>query len=166
LGASWTPIDDSFTIDTNAADANSGSSDAAETYTGVSWTANQSSEVTITGTAWASGAGTGYGVGVRMASGAITLYRLVINSAGDWELGSIVAGSFTFVASGTVTYASGAVLLLSAIGTSIAASYNSVALTGSPWTSSAIASGSPGIGHSSSTSAGGFIDSWTGKDGL
>lgn len=163
LGVAWTPVDDSFKIASGVAVANAGGSDAAEVYTGVTWSANQSAEVTISGVAWAGGAGAGYGVGVRWSSSQIKGYRLVINSAGNWEVLWFNNPASTVITSGTTTYVSGAVLKLSIIGTTLAGTYNGASIFSV--TDANLATGSPAICHSSSTT-GGTCDSWTGVDGL
>lgn len=161
LGANWTPVTDQLQIIGNTVQLFSGN-DATERYSAVTWTANQSSEAKITAAA-ATSAGVGYGVSVRCASAANTCYRLVINGDGEWELGRVVAGAFTSMASGTTSYSAGAVLKLSAIGTTITSTYNGSQLNSQ--TEGTISTGSPGLAYSSSI-ASGNIDDWTGIDGL
>ena len=161
LSANWTPVVDQLQIVSNSAQPFSGS-DATERYSAVTWTANQSSEAKITCAA-TTDAGAGLGVGVRYSAADNTGYRLVINGDGEWELGRMSAGSFTFIASGTTTYSAGAVLKLSIIGTTLTSTYNGVQID--TRTDANIATGSPASVYSSSI-ASGNIDDWTGRDGL
>lgn len=160
-GANWTPVTGQLQIVSNSARLFDGSS-ACERYSGVTWTDNQSSEVKVTANATAA-AGSGYGVAVRCSASANTFYRLVINGDGEWELIKKVTGSNTVLTSGTATYSAGAVLKLSAIGTTITSTYNGSQLDSR--TDSAIASGSPGLAYSTSLTSGN-MDDWTGIDGL
>lgn len=161
LGANWTPVVSTLKIVSNAAQPANTGVDACERYSGVSWTDNQSSEAAITGGGGDAGGGTG--VSVRCASGATTFYRLIFNGDGEWEVGRMVAGVFTSMASGTTTYSAGAVLKLSAIGTTITSTYNGSQLDSR--TDVVIASGSPGVCYSSVTTSP-TLDNWVGKDGL
>lgn len=163
LGASWTTVtsEGNLEIISNTASTINVMTDDSERYSGVTWTDNQSSEAEITVSA--TDAGAGLGVIVRCASAARTYYRIVINSDGEWELLKQVAGTGTALASGTTTYVAGAVLKLSAIGTTITSTYNGSQID--TRTDSSIASGSPGIALSSNITSGN-IDDWVGKDGL
>lgn len=161
LGASWTPVTDQLQIVGNAVQLFSGN-DATERYSAVTWTANQSSEAKITAAATTS-AGVGYGVSVRCSAAANTCYRVVINGDGEWEIGRVVAGAFTSMASGTTAYSAGAVLKLSAIGSTITTTYNGSQLNSQ--SEGTITTGSPGLAYSSAI-ASGNIDDWTGIDGL
>lgn len=166
LGANWTVVtsDNPMMRSADVAIVLTGgeANDAAEYYSGVTWTANQSSEAKIVGQTGVGG-GAGYGVTVRNASAARTYYRLVINADGQWELGYRSAGTYNFLASGTTTYSAGAVLKLSAIGTTITSTYNGSQID-SRTDSNIPASGSPGVVYSSVST--GSIDDWSGSDGL
>lgn len=161
LGANWTPVTDSFGIVSNSARPNNSNNDACERYSGVTWTANQSSQVKVTTTGTSAGAGGG--VSVRCSTVAETHYRLVINADGEWELIRFVAGAATVLASGTATYASGAILKLSAIGTTITSTYNGSQID--TRTDAVIATGQPGVAYSSSSNDT-VLDDWSGSDGL
>lgn len=163
LGTNWTVVtsESAFNISSNTAIPSIVTSDCAERYSGVTWSDNQSSEVEVTLTGVDSGAG--LGVIVRCASGARTYYRLVINALGGWTLGKNEGGSFSSLASGTTTYSAGAILKLSAIGTTITSTYNGTQLDSR--TDTSISSGSPGISLSSVIVTG-SVDDWVGKDGL
>jgi hypothetical protein len=162
LGANWTPVTDSFKIVSQTAVTRDYVTDACERYSGVSWTANQSSEAKITCTG--GGGARGMCVSVRCSAVAETYYRLVMGDNGDWELAWFNAGAYNPIASGNVTYVAGAVLKLSAIGTTITSTYNGSQLE-TPRTDANISAGSPGVAFSAwVTSA--SLDDWTGKDGL
>jgi hypothetical protein len=162
LGANWTPLQTTFKILSQTAQPEDFVSDACERYSGVTWTADQSSEAKVTvvgGTG-----GSGIGVAARCSASAVTFYRLVIGGSGDWELSWFNAGAFNSLASGNVTYVAGAVIKLSAVGTTITSTYNGSQLE-IPRTHSGITSGFPGVAYSSETTSGN-LDDWTGKDGL
>ena len=163
LGANWTVVsgESTWTINGNTAIPSSTVADCTERYSGVSWTDNQSSEANAT--AGGSSAGAGPGVAVRCASGARTFYRLVIDNAGNWEMGKMVAGTFTSLATGTTTYSAGALIKLSAIGTTITSTYNGSQIDSR--TDSSISSGSPGVSYSSFITTP-SLDNWVGRDGL
>jgi len=163
LGVNWTTITSETSIQllSNSAQPSSVGADCGEYYSGATWTANQSSEAAITVTGGT--AGTGGGVSVRCASGARTYYRAVIDASGHWEVGWVGTGTFHSLATGTTTYSAGAVMKISIIGTTLTTTYNSVQLDSR--TDSNIATGSPGISYSSSTTTC-IMDNWTGIDGL
>lgn len=163
LGANWTVLtgEAAWKISVNTAQPSSTTTDCTEYYSGVSWTANQSSEGKVTVVEIT--AGNGVGVAVRCSTSARTYYRLVINSDGEWKVAKMVAGVYTVLTSGTATYSVGAVLKLTVSGTTLTSVYNGVQIGST--TDSAISSGSPGI-MMSSTIISGSVDDWTGIDGL
>lgn len=176
LGANWTPISDgnsggdNFTITSNAAvSTGPDAADCCEGYTGISWPNDQWSEVTY-GTAGADALGAGDGPCVRTVAGTpstFDYYRLIASGAG-WELGKFVDGAFTSIASGAgTTWADGDRAYLEVQGTTLIVKKNTTngagGTTVTTQTDSSIASGNPGIAHSTSDTAS-KIDSWQGGD--
>lgn len=175
IGANWTVVtsEQPFRIVSQVVDCTLGSesNDHCERYSGVSWTANQSSECKVVCSA-TEGPGSGFGVVVRASDSTRSYYRLVINGDGEWEMGVNNSGTFTALSSGTTTFSSGAIIKLSATGTGtstvLVSTYNGSQINsfqhnmggGSP-----INSGWPGISYSSATVSG-TIDDWRGIDGL
>lgn len=169
LGANWTPApsEGAFEIFGNAALVTVTGSDSTEYNTDVTWPNDQWSE-SLLGTVLTGGVGVGCGASCRISTSARTFYRFVTNGSG-WELGKMVAGSFTSLGSGSgTTWTTGDTSYISAQGTSIIAKKGSAAGAGgttiSSQTDSAIASGNAGIGYSSAEASQPSINSWQGGD--
>lgn len=119
---------------------------------------DQYSQISVTTTG--SGAGTGPAVTVRKATGATaTYYRLALNDAGGFELGKIIAGAFTSLRTGSVTYIAGQLLGLSVKGTTLKIWYNG-SQVGTDVTDAAISTGFPGLAYSSISTAV-TLDDWS-----
>lgn len=159
LAGNWTRVtDESGTLNLASNQLGIGTdSDTTYYYTGT-WSADQSSEVAAT--AGVSNAGSGPGVAVRCSTSARTYYRFVVDVSGNYEVGKMVAGSFTSLRTGTVTYSAGALIKLSIAGSTLTLFYNG-AQVGATISDGDIASGNPGVSYSSSNS-GTTMDSWTG----
>jgi hypothetical protein len=163
LAGNWTVStasgDDKLQLLTNAVTYAAIGSDSEAFWT--SWASgdDQYSQAEITAGS-TGGSGEGIGVCVRRSSTASTktLYRLVIDHTGDYELSKLVAGVFTSLRTGTVSYVAGQKLGLSVLGTTLKIWYNN-SQVGSNVIDSSIASGLPGIAYSSSDS-GATLDNW------
>lgn len=93
--------------------------------------------------------GAGAGVCIRKATSATeTMYRLVTNGSGAFELGKLIAGAFTSLRTGTFTYVAGQKVGLRVLGTTLQIWYNGVQV-GTDLTDSGISTGAPGIAYSS-----------------
>jgi hypothetical protein len=111
-------------------------------------------------TSGGAGAGSGGGVVVRMAtSGAITMYRLVVDNAGNYELTRRIADAGTSLRTGTLSYVAGTKLGLSIIGSTLKIWYAGVQVGADIVDGSPLASGQPGIGYSSDTTTI-TVDNW------
>jgi hypothetical protein len=152
-----------FGIASNRAAPSALGSDCAENNNSATWPNDQYSKATI-GSLTGGGNGTGSGIGVtcRAASGANTMYRAVggTTPAGS-EVGKSVAGSFTALFGNATTWAAGDVIEIRAVGTTISL-YRNGSLVQST-TDSSIASGRPGVGYSSTVTAG-TLSAWEGGD--
>ena len=169
LGANWDDntavAADGFSIVSNAVAPTSIFSDASETNNSVTWPNDQYSEVTFDATA-ANGVGAGCGPTCREATAANTMYRAAGNASG-YELGRIVAGTFTSLSTGAgTTFASTDRLKLQTVTNGANCDWtlfkNDVSFASGTDTSP-IASGRAGIVYSS-TDAGTTIASWRGGD--
>lgn len=165
IGTNWTTITsmDGFSLSSNACIPPNVGNDAGSYYNAVTPNANQYSQAKIT-CPTSGGGGQGPGVAVRIATGAQTLYRCVLDASGsnNIELSKIVAGSYTQIWQRTVTYSAAAVLKVAIVGTTITVTYNGSAV-GADATDSSIASGRFGISYSSSDT-GSIIDDWQGDN--
>ena len=149
----------------NAYTAHSLASDAHAYRTGWAGGNDQYSQAAITAGSASAGAGAGVAVRVDTAAATKTMYRLVLDNGGNYELLKIVVGVTTSLRTGTVTYVAGQKLGLSATGgatTTLKIWYNGSQVGASVTDSSSpITTGSPGIAYSSTlTSASG--DNWDG----
>lgn len=172
LGANWTPVNDgsnggdNFTIVSNAAKSPN-TSDSAELYTALSAYADQWAEATLGGLG-PNGVGAGTGVLVRGSSGAsFDYYRLVASSEG-WSLDEYNAGAHVAtLASGSLTFSNGDRIYLEIQGTTLIAKRNTTNGAGgttlTTQTDATIASGRPGIAHSTDAPDT-FISSWQAGD--
>jgi hypothetical protein len=167
LSANWTQqnTDGTFTLVTNAAQPTSFGGDAANNYNAITWPDDQYSQAKVT---VAGGTGdAGLGVACRMATGARTYYFAVVNKAASNNVSicKFVAGTFTLIASRTITWVDGDVLKLQVTGAgpvTLEVFQNGTQLGADISDStSTIASGRAGIKHSSSTTSG-FVDDWEG----
>jgi hypothetical protein len=160
LAGNWTSVTGqpgTLNLSANAVSIGNAGNDAAYYYTGT-WANDQTSSVEVT--ASNSSAGAGAGPVVRAATGANTFYRAVVDSTGNYEVGKVIAGTFTSIRTGTVSFANGLALKLSITGTTLTLFYNGTQV-GATMTDSSIASGKPGIGYSSTLTAT-TMDNWVG----
>jgi hypothetical protein len=107
------------------------------------------------------GGGSGFGLGVRMATGAVTHYRLVggdSGAAGCTELSKEVAGAFTSLATSTDVWDTGAVMYIEVQGNQILCKRNGVTLFGGAITDNSLATGSWGLVYSSTPASGGITN--------
>lgn len=161
IAGNWTDSGSSshFEILTNAAQPDAfGGADADAIYS--AWTGGDNhysqAELTLSGTS----ATAGLGVSVRHSSTASvnTMYRLVLDAGGNYELSKFITGSKTSLRTGTVTYGATKKLGLSISGSTLKIWYDG-AQVGTDVSDSGISSGVPGISYSS-VIAGFFIDNW------
>jgi len=176
-GSTWDSVVDSiWTAGSGAVKIASGSlsSDWHVDAIGATWPADHYAQVTLA-SPQASGAGTGYGPAVRLTnSGGGTFYRLIGNASG-YELGKVVAGSFSTITgsqTGT-TFANGDLLRLEVTGTGTVtlkmykgAGGGSLVQFGGDQTdsSSAINTGHAGMCYSSTEGTTPGIDAFEGGD--
>ena len=169
LGTNWTQTENvgvnRLDVSSNAAtNANDGGSDASDFYNAVTWPNDQYSQADVTLNA-NPGDQDGPAVAVRMASAAVTYYRVV------WTLGQThlsiakkVTGTYTLLtqpASGTLT--NGDLLRAEAQGTTIRGALNG-SVSGST-TDSSISTGNAGLSYSSDgTGKVATWDNWEGGD--
>jgi hypothetical protein len=160
-GNGWTDKGNAI-LTSNAVTALTPSSDGQARYS--SWAGGDDQysqgEITVTGTS----AGAGIGPAVRCSTDANkTLYRLVIDAAGNYELSKFISAAFTSLRTGTLTYVAGQKLGLSATGgatTTLKIWYNNVQIgTDVTDSSSPITTGQPGFGYSSTVTTAVF-DNW------
>lgn len=164
IGANWDVMTSevAMQITSNTVKTSNVAADASETYNAISFPADQYSQAKITSAAGEGGAGEGYGVLVRGATGARTYYRLTVCSQiTNTRLTKFVSASNTTLANNNVTYADGKVLYLGVKGSVITMTYDGVVI-GTPVSDSAISSGRPGITESSTVNSASFIDDWEG----
>jgi hypothetical protein len=124
---------------------------------------DQYSQVEVTASGTSATSGLGPTVRRITTSGTNTMYRLVLDAGGNYELAKFLANVKTSLRTGTVTFVSGQKLGLSATGgatTTLKIWYNNVQIgTDAVDASSPILTGFPGIAYSSAiTSASG--DNW------
>lgn len=172
LGANWTTNTGSttkfFKLLTNAVKPVDNANDVAERYSALSWPADQCSKVTLP-TLSAAGIGTGYGVGVRMdTGGAHTFYRFIGGGSG-YELGRMVTGALTSIASGSgTTFAGGDTIKLCVSGSATVALSmykNDVEfdLGHTDVSGSKLTAGAAGIAYSSAAGGSDNLDTWIGS---
>lgn len=140
--------------------AGNAGADCASRRSGTTWPNDQYSELKVTSNNF-SIPGAGLGVAIRIASAAATLYRVVMDKSGNWEMGKTVAGAFTSLLSGATTYSAGTYLYLEAQGTTIVVKYGGSTL--GTKTDASISSGQAGVFYSSSDT-GATADDWEGGD--
>lgn len=167
LGASWDVVtgEGQWNIATNTAIPNAPSSDAAESYNGVTWPDNQYSQCacTVTGT----NAGTGPGPAVRIAVGAQTYFGAIVCKAAsnNVEVRKFSAGSFSSVGTRTATWTDTDVLRIEITGASpniVIKVFQNGSQLGADFTGiSGADTGRAGLNHSSITTSS-SVDNWSG----
>lgn len=165
IGAPWTTGngESAMQIVSNVATPSTTAADCGSDYTGITWPADQYSKakLTVSGT---TGGASGVSLKVRSASGARTYYRLDCDHAAtnNITLEKFIASVPTTLAGFPLTLAwtDGDTWELWAVGTRIWVLRNGV-LVGAAVTDSAIASGNPGMGYSS-TETSASINDWEG----
>lgn len=144
-----------------------GASDLADYYSGTAFANDQYAQAVLP-TIATSPAGSGLGVAVRVASGAQTMYMVAASSQGT-ELIKVVAGTFTALTSDATAWANGDTIRLEVSGASPNITLR-VKRNGSEigaltvTTETAIASGSAGLWHSSTSTGSPTLDDWEGGD--
>ena len=164
LGTDWdVPTGGSaFQLLNNAAAPRNPDTDAVESNNSATWPNDQYAQcaATVSGTTSTAGPGPA----VRIATGALTLYRCVVSHAAsnNVELAKIVSGTYTQLALRTQAWTDGDVLRLEVAGTTLKVFRNGTQM-GANVTDSSIASGRAGIGFSSVTTSA-SLDNWEGGD--
>lgn len=158
-GGNWSSTTNRIDLVSNQVQPAGTSNDREAIYTAWSNGDDQYSQIKVT--AITGTAGNGFGPCVRHNStvGTKTMYRLILNGDGEYELLKFITGTPTSLASGTVTYSAGTALGLSINGTTLKMWYGGTQF-GSNITDSGIASGVPGIAYSSSLSSVPTGDDW------
>lgn len=158
--ANWTADRNNFVINTNALAPSANLSDCCAKWNADAFNNDQYSQAVVA--AMDASATITMGVCVREGSGNFYGFRV---TTGVRELYKISTGSFTSLASDTVTCSVGDVLKITAAGTTITAYVNGVSILSV--TDASIGSGSAGVcgsGHFSGTVAQ-RVDSWEGGNG-
>ena len=155
-----------FQIVSNVATPTStASTDDGSFYSGIAWPADQFSRAKLTVNSTA-GAGAGVGLKVRQASGALTCYRLIVDHAAlnNVTIERFVAGVATTVTGypRTQAWTDGDTWELDVVGTTLRVCRNGVQV-GADATDTNIATGSPGIGLSTTVTSA-SINDWEGGD--
>lgn len=169
LGSNWTDRGFGFDIVSNVASVVASGDDLESYWTGAlvgggSWPNDQYSQAAVT-IASTGGGGQGVGMATRFTTaGTRQMYRLVCDKAAsnNIELSSFVSGSYALVGQRTSTITNGDVLRLESQGTTQRIFKNGTQV-GASITNSAVASGSAGLSHSSSTTSA-SVDNWSGGD--
>jgi hypothetical protein len=164
LAGNWTIVQQgvaNFALTSNAIVLAAGTGSATDVYARYNpWASSDDQYSQADTTSGGAGAGAGAGVVVRMAtSGAITMYRLVVDNAGNYVLTRRIADAGTLLRTGTLTYAAGTKLGLSIIGATLKIWYGGVQVGADIVDGSPLASGQPGIGYSSDTTTI-TLDNW------
>lgn len=146
---------------------NVGASDVANYYSAVAF-ANDHYAQAVLPTIATSAVGSGFGVAVRVAAGAQTMYMVAASSQGT-DLVKVVAGAFTPLTSDATVWANGDTIRLEVSGASpnitLVVKRNGSTIAGlTVTTETAIASGSAGIWYSSTASGTPTLDTWEGGD--
>lgn len=105
---------------------------------------DQWAQITFTQTETASGAQAG--VALRVATGAATLYRIVVDGSGNFEIGRFISGSHTTIDTFTSSVANGDVLRAEIVGSTIKVYINGTQVRSV--NDSNISSGAPGMAFS------------------
>jgi hypothetical protein len=166
IGAPWAKvggIPGDFQIVSNAATPTTLASDGAAVHTGITWPNDQycQGKVFVTG----SGSSTGPGLALRGTTASETYYRLSFNAAGtgNVDLWRAVAATYTNLWNRTATFTTGDTVRFEIQGAVIRVFINGVQVGADFTDGSPIASGSPGL-SSSSTSTTASVDDWVGGD--
>ncbi len=160
-GGNWVCTTNRLRIVSNTVQPNSTSNDRTGIYTVWANGNDHYSQLKITSVGGTAGNGLGVCVRHDPTVATVTMYRLVINGDGEYDLAKIVAGVYTSLASGTTTYSAAAPLGLSVSGTTLKIWYNG-AQVGTNVTDAIIATGVPGITYSSSLASVPSGTDWTG----
>lgn len=162
--------DGAFNLSSNVAVAASLGADSCSVYHGAgapTWAVDHGASVKVT--VATSVAGVGFGVCLRHAAAARTMYRIVVGKAAsnNVEVQRALAGAFTLVGQRTTAWTDGDLLTAEISGPATAVVikiYRNGSQVGADVTdNSSLASGSPGIAYSGAASSGSLND-WTGYD--
>jgi hypothetical protein len=161
LGALWDPVPPlgGFKIVGNAAVPTAVGTNAAESYNGVTWPADQYSQARLTTSGTT--AQTGPGLLVRCAAAALTCYWLRASHAAsnNLQLVKFVAGTPTVLGNITQAWSNGDLVRLEVQGTTLRVLVNG-SQAGADITDASIATGRAGIAYIATTD--GTIDDWAG----
>jgi hypothetical protein len=116
LAGNWTQgfgQTDTFSLNANAANSTSGN-DCAAYYNAITWPDDQYMEVKCSPNA--SGAGSGYGLAMRMDTATKSLYRIVIDNAGNIDIARIDSGTYNGLATRSVSFVTGGTLRVEVTG--------------------------------------------------
>lgn len=161
LAGNWTTRGNALKLVSNAVTSVDLTSDAAAIWNANTFGNDQYSEANVSDTGGISAFDTGAGVSVRVnASGSYTGYRFVIMHS-NYFLSKDVAGAYTQIATGSVTWTDGALVRLEATGTGLTGLVAGATIT--TQTDASIASGSPGLLYSSELTTATW-DNWAGGD--
>jgi hypothetical protein len=170
LGANWTANSDAITTGTIGIVSNSaqsvtgiGTGNAASFYNAATFLPNQYSECILNGSALGTNT---HLVGPTVRGSAAGYYRFtgnMSNTAANVQLAKVVGGSFTSLASTSITLALGDLFRLEAIGTQLTAYWNGTQVF--QVTDSDLPTGAPGIASfMAAASPTAFTQSWEGGD--
>lgn len=158
-GGNWTSTTNQIVLTSNTVQPAGTGNDREAVY--VAWANGNDQYSQMKITAVTSTAGNGFGVCVRHdpTVGTKTMYRLVLEGGGNFEVLKLVAGTPTSLRTGTVTYSAGTALGLSVQGSTLKVWYNG-SQVGTNITDSTITTGDPGIAYSSTLSSVPTGDDW------
>jgi len=163
LGTAWDKIADEATglkIASHAAVPPYRTLDAGESNNLVAWHNDQWSEVCCPVLS-TNAVSTGLGVALRASVIDRTYYRCVVCVAGA-EIAKHVAGAYTQLAVDATPWANNDVVFFKATGTTLQVARNGVDVFNT--TDASIASGRPGVCHSSTSTSGATLTLWRGGD--
>jgi hypothetical protein len=158
-GGNWVSTTNRIQLISNTVQPLGTSNDREAIYTVWANGNNHYSQMKITSVA--SSTGNGFGVCVRHdpTVGTKTMYRLVLEGGGNFEVVKLVAGATTSLRTGTVSYVAATALGLSINGSTLKVWYAGVQI-GADITDSTITTGVPGIAYSSTVASVPTGDDW------
>lgn len=158
-GGVWVTTTNRIQLISNAIQPNGTGNDREAIYT--AWTNGNNHYSQMKVTAVASSTGNGLGVCVRHdpTVGTKTMYRLVLEGGGNFEVLKLVAGTPTSLRTGTVSYVAGTKIALSVFSSTLKVWYAGVQI-GADITDATIVSGVPGIAYSSTLASVPTGDDW------
>lgn len=167
LGSAWDVMtsENAWNISGNTAIPSSLNVDCTESNNSVTWPNDQYAQAVL-GVCAYSGSGTdvGVGVAVRCATGARTFYRGLAagSTKNNTEIGRMVAGSHTTLATAAASWVAGDTIYMSMSGTTIQMKRNGTDLVST--TDASAAAGRVGVSYSSAMTSSVALASWEGGD--